>query len=376
MSSLWGSRQRTLLSTIGIVIGSGSVIAMINIGQMVQEDAMRAFEKLGPDMIHLQLSEKSISYDIVSDLRDTLAGRSVITPVLSNYVSWRYAHSSGKASIVGVDKEFSKVVGEQLAQGRLIGRLEGNELFAVLGSVSLKGKDGVVQPELMEQVQIKGVMLSVVGKLKHYGDNPMLGFNVDAAIFVPIGSYRRFSSNADIRNLLIKVNPGQDVELVVQQAKEYLESKVRGIRVRAWLAQQEIESIKHQSKLITMLLGTMGSISLLVGGIGIMNMMLVSMTERRKEIGLRMALGATKRSIIGLFLIESAVLTTLGGVLGLVLGVGAAILVGYFTGVTYFFSTLAAALGVGVSAIVGIFFGYYPALAASRLNPIDALNTE
>ncbi|MCP4993754.1 MAG: FtsX-like permease family protein, partial [Gammaproteobacteria bacterium] len=121
---------------------------------------------------------------------------------------------------------------------------------------------------------------------------------------------------------------------------------------------------------------TMGSISLLVGGIGIMNVMLVSVAERRKEIGLRMAVGAPPSAIIALFLVESVVLTSLGGILGLALGAGGAMLMGYFTDVPYFFSTLAAVLGVGVSGLIGIFFGYYPAFMASRLNPIDALNTE
>ncbi len=191
LNSLWLSRQRTLLSTIGVVIGSGSVIAMINVGQMVQKDAMQEFKKLGPDLIRLHLGNKTILYDIVDDLRNTLDGRPFITPVLTTFKHWVYSHSSGQTSIIGVDEDFGKVVGEQVAEGRFLGRLDGKELFAVLGSSALhvKGKDKAPQPRLMDQVQLKDVILQVVGKLKPYGTNPMLGFNIDTATFVPIGSF-------------------------------------------------------------------------------------------------------------------------------------------------------------------------------------------
>ncbi len=381
-SSLWFSRQRTLLATIGIVIGSGSVIAMINVGQMVQAEAMSEFKKLGPDLIALHITTQPgqiISYDMVGKLSHALPEQPLITPRISTSSNWVYSHSTGHTSVIGADESFFQITKPELLEGRFLNRLDGKGLFAVVGSKALRlpSVKNALQPELMDQIQIDDTMVQVVGKLKPYGYNPMLGIDIDRSVLLPIDSLRRFlTSNMNLSRLIIKAPAGQDVTAVGAQAKNYLQSRKPGLEVRINLASHQIEVIKKQSRLLSLLLGTMGSISLLVGGIGIMNVMLVSVAERRKEIGLRMAVGAPPSSIIALFLVESVVLTSLGGILGLALGAGGAMLMGYFTDVPYFFSTLAAALGVGVSAIIGIFFGYYPALMASRLNPIDALNTE
>ncbi len=382
VSSLWFSRQRTLLATIGIVIGSGSVIAMINVGQMVQAEAMSEFKKLGPDLIALNITTQPgqiISYDMVGKLSHALSEQPLITPRIRTDSNWVYSHSTGNTSVIGADESFFQIAKPELLEGRFLNRLDGKGLFAVVGSKALRlsGVENTLQPELMDQIQIDDTMVQVVGKLKPYGYNPMLGVDIDRSILLPIDSLRRFlTSDMNISRLIIKAPAGEDVTAVGAQAKSYLQSKKKGLEVRINLASHQIEAIKKQSRLLSLLLGTMGSISLLVGGIGIMNVMLVSVAERRKEIGLRMAVGAPPSSIITLFLVESVVLTSLGGILGLALGTGGAMLMGYFTNVAYFFSTLAAVLGVGVSAIIGIFFGYYPAFMASRMNPIDALNAE
>ncbi len=382
VSSLWFSRQRTLLATIGIVIGSGSVIAMINVGQMVQAEAMSDFKKLGPDLIALNLTTQPgqiIPYDMVGKLRHALPEQSLITPNVRTSLNWVYSHSTGNTTVIGADESFFQIAKPELLEGHFLNRLDGKSLFAVLGSKALRQArvEKTLQPELMDQIQIDDTMVQVVGKLKPYGYNPMLGIDIDRSILLPIDSLRRFlTSNMNISRLIIKAPAGEDVTAVGAQAKNYLQSRKPGLEVKINLASHQIEVIKKQSRLLSLLLGTMGSISLLVGGIGIMNVMLVSVAERRKEIGLRMAVGAPPSSIIALFLVESVVLTSLGGILGLALGAGGAMLMGYFTDVPYFFSTLAAVLGVGVSGLIGIFFGYYPAFMASRLNPIDALNTE
>lgn len=380
LHSLWSARQRTLLAAIGIVIGSGSVIAMINVGQMVQAEALSRFQKMGPDILNLGLfgNNRSITRAVVEEMTAALPGEPLAAPMIRGGASWVYARKQGNLDVIGADEGLFRIAGTQLTMGRNLHHLDGSSLFAVVGSAALRphGEAVALQPNLSDQVQLGRVIFQIVGKLKPYGNNPLLGVNFDNAVFIPLGSVRRLKDNPGIQSVLVKAPPGVEVAALGTQAQQYLEGRRRGLKVEVQLAQQAIEAMQEQSRLLSVMLGTMASISLLVGGIGIMNVMLVSVTERREEIGLRLAVGARPAHIVALFLSESAVLTTLGGILGLGLGSAGAMLVGKYSQTPYFFSGLAALLGVGVSAIVGVFFGYYPAHLASRLNPIDALNAE
>lgn len=380
ITSLWSAKQRTLLATIGIVIGSGSVIAMINVGQMVQAEALSQFQKMGPNIINLGLSgeTKSVTPEAVQALARTLPGEPLTAPFSSTHTNWIYAHKQGDVNIVAADEIIFEIASVKVKKGRYINHLDGYAPFALLGADALRprGQQQAITPRLGDELQLGGTFFQIVGELQPYGNNPLLGFDLDNTLFVPLKAILRLGVPLSIQSILLKSPPSADVSAVGAQAKRYLEDRFHGLTVDVQLAEQAIAEIKQQSRLLSLLLGTMGSISLLVGGIGIMNVMLVSVAERRREIGLRLAVGARPSNIVTLFLMEAAILTTLGGILGLGLGSIIAILVGHFSGTPYFFSPLAALLGIGVSAIIGIFFGFYPAHLASQLNPIEALDAE
>lgn len=379
LASLWSSKQRTFLATIGIVIGSGAVIAMINVGQIVQAEALAQFEKMGPNTITLSAygDGASITLRTIEALIDEVPGIEMAAPGINSYGSWYFKGTEGSAQVLGTTQAAFEIAGTRLAAGRYIDDLDSSNTYALVGSLALMSPEGRPVPiEVGEKIRVGNSSFTVVGILAPYGNNPLLGIDLDRTLFVPLMATRRLGNGASIDFAMIKVADDADVSRVGGQTEAFLREAVPNLDIHVQVAEQLIESMKQQARLLSFLLGTMGSISLLVGGIGIMNVMLVSVTERRREIGLRLAVGATPGNIVSLFMVESALLTTIGGLLGLGLGAGGAYAASQLTDLPYFFSTIAAVLGVGVSAAVGLFFGYYPAYLASRLNPIDGLNAE
>lgn len=397
--NLLAAKQRTILALIGIVIGAGSVIAMINVGQMVQKQALLQFQSLGPDLVNITIEAgfsgrpgamggrgggqqgglpPTVALDLIRNVPALVSASPLIAANASIVRDGRPVFGQMMAGTAAL----LDLTGVTMTDGRFVSDIDDSEPF-IAGSRSafeqLFGENAAEPKDPLrvgEALRVGGSLFTVVGTFKAGGYNPLLGFQPSNALFIPLNAARRVTDKPSVQQIIGRMGAGvrpADVEL---QMRERLTALGRTERASVRSAEELMETMQQQMRLFTLLLGAVGSISLVVGGVGVMNIMLVSVMERRREIGLRLAIGARPREITWLFLIESILLSAVGGVLGLILGLGASYIFGNFTGTPFFPSQLAALVGVLVSASVGVFFGYYPARRASRLDPIEALRAE
>jgi putative ABC transport system permease protein len=228
-----------------------------------------------------------------------------------------------------------------------------------------------------EKIRIDDYLFTIVGILDNAVRNPLVPVDFNNAILIPVKSIRRaLASEGGISGVLIKVPEGADPVGAASQVEDYLKTKVghNGIQVQS--AQQLIEGLRKQSQLFTFLLAGIGAISLVVGGIGIMNVMLAGIAERRREIGVRMAIGARRHDVLTMIMLEASLLSVIGGSFGILSGLIAAYLFAVISGWEFSLSILSLPTGLSMSLLVGLFFGVYPALKASQMSPIEALSAE
>ncbi|MCE5282528.1 MAG: ABC transporter permease [Deltaproteobacteria bacterium] len=379
--SLWGARQRSLLALIGIVIGIGSVIGMVSIGTIVQQQALRQFKDMGIDIITIRKGmgegrKTEFSLDLLERL--PTAGRNVLA--IAPYVNSGTEYTLGRQKIfieqMGVTASFFDLNKLHVQEGRAISELDQNRYFCVIGTelaVFLKGaRSG---PLLGSQISADGRVYTIVGVLDKTAEGGLRPYGINRAMIVPVTTALRAFNNAEIRTAMARVSPNIPFVQIKAEIQDYFRKKGGGMQAEVVSAEELIESMKKQMQMFSLLLGAIGSISLIVGGIGVMNVMLISVAERRSEIGLRRALGAQQGDIQSQFLIESVILCLTGGGIGIVLGIGTSYLFAYFSKWQFIMSYWSIALGVGVSTVVGVFCGFYPARTASRLDPIKALRS-
>lgn len=382
ISSLGVFRQRGLLALIGIVFGVGSVIAMVSVGTIVKNEILKQFQDLGTDILTIRVlasdaTGRGAGTGVSLEAVDGIAKLSTIEAVAP------YLKVSGEISLDGRRIERVELIGTtaaladlnnlSVAHGRFISDLDFRRYYCVIGAkiaADLRGSN----PERIigELVRVDDAIYTVAGVLKKTPRGER-NFEVDQSVIIPISTAQRAFSHSDIRTVMARMRPNVHYMTATEQIKKYISRVSRRLQVAVYSAEQLIQQMYRQMRLFTLLLGTAGGIALLVGGIGVMNVMLISVSDRRVEIGVRRALGALRQDIQWQFLIESLILSALGGVLGIVLGVGASYLICYFVGWTFLVSTTAVGLGVGITVAVGIFFGFYPAYMAARLDPIAAL---
>ena len=386
-SSLYSAKQRSLLTLIGIVIGIGSVIAMITVGSIVKLEAVKQFQELGTEILTIRKSYFGGGNNRQSNSDIRLKDVQLLADESSSIVMTApYTRSSGSSTfrgknvadgeILGVTESFAELNKLEMENGRFISDLDYRRYFAVIGADVASGilqKTGA-QQIVGESIKIAGQVYIIVGVLSRTAAwGPMRYFDVNRSSFIPITTAQRILENPDIRDIVALMRTDVHHSEATREVKEFFRRKAKGAAITIESAKQIIEQMNKQMRLFVLLLGTVGSISLIVGGIGVMNIMLVSVTERRKEIGLRRALGARRKDIQGQFLIESVILSLLGGFFGIAIGVGGVYGICHFTGWTFLFSPTAIALGFGVAFTVGVVFGFWPARQASRLDPIAAL---
>ncbi len=388
--SLLASKQRTILALIGIVIGIGSVIAMVSVGRIVQEESLRQFKEMGTDILTIEKefggspgmpgaqAKSGLKLETIRDIPGGCPAISSVAPSVrgSGNVSFN-GKKLDRAGPMGVTASFLEINKLSVRQGRFLSDLDEQSRFCVIGSrVAAELQKNGSSQLLGSKIRIGDNLFTVIGVTNEVPEGGMRRFEPNETIYIHITTGLRVFANAEISSITARVAPGTTNNSARDQVMSYFASLGKGPQVKITSPEEIIAQMEKQMQMFTLLLGAIGSISLIVGGVGVMNVMLVSVTERRREIGIRRALGAKRGDIRGQFLIESVILSLIGGAFGIVFGIGASWLIAHFAKWQFVLSISALLLGVGVSNAVGIFFGYYPARQASLLDPIVALKSD
>jgi putative ABC transport system permease protein len=379
---------------LGIVIGNASVIAMIGVGEGAQKFVAKELESLGPNVLFVLPGNREtqrITFDMpktlvledaeaVATQVPTVVG---VAPEVNSREVVTYRNRNTSINIIGTNSNFLPVRDFETAKGRFLSDIDirRSNQVTVLGADLAERLFGNIDP-VGEQMRIKNATYQVIGVLESKGSN--LGTDYDDAAFVPVTTManrivgRTSPFGIPLTYLVVSAKNTESVDAAEFQIRNLL-------RLRHQLTGEDdftirsqkdaLETVGRITGALTIMLGAIASISLFVGGIGIMNIMLVSVTERTQEIGLRKAIGATQQDILLQFIIEAVILSAVGGLLGTGLGIGGILLVGALSPLEAGISPVAIAVAVGVSGGIGLFFGVVPARRAAQLDPIVALRS-
>lgn len=381
VGNLLASRQRSLLALIGIMVGAGAVIAMLTVGAIAREETARQFRAMGTDILLIRAdSDQGLGNLPLAEteaLAGSIPGLSLIAPFMLGGGQVSAEGQSRSTSFLGVTESFAPVARVRLAQGRFISRHDRFEPFAVIGAdLAQQLSTPFNRIRVGSNIRVGRYVFTVIGVLEPVLPSPMMPADVNDALMVSIPNGRRIMSMPQLAWGVARAAPSADPDQVARAIGTALEPSMRDGRVQVQSARALLAGLASQMRLFTLLLGAVGAIALVLGGVGVMNIMLVSVQERRREIGVRLAIGATRWNIQALFLTEAAVLSLAGGAFGVLLGLAGAWGFAQMSGWAFVVSATAIPLGAGVSIATGLFFGFYPAVMASRLDPIVALRTE
>jgi putative ABC transport system permease protein len=400
LSAIGANALRSALTMLGIIIGVAAVIAMVAIGSGARERVDSQIKSLGANLaiiqagnvtqggVRLGAGASSTLTDedakaVLAEVEDVVASASVITTRAQAV----YAGTNWSTTITATDLDFFTAREWGLAEGRLFEpeELRRGEIVAIIGQTVAKNLFGEGDP-LGQMFRIRNVPFKVIGVMAGKGQSA-LGQDQDDVIFVPLDTGRRrivgrnYARDRSVQTIMVKfaseaaINPGiEQTRALLRQRHRLLEDQEDDFIVRNLT--EIANTATAAASTLSWLLAAVAGVSLLVGGIGIMNIMLVSVTERTREIGLRLAVGARQRDVLSQFLIEATTLATIGGAVGIALGIGAATAIARFAGWPFVISPQTILIAVGVSGLIGVFFGFYPARQAARLDPIEALRRE
>lgn len=383
------NKVRSGLTVLGIVIGISSVIVMVSIGQGSQKDIEDQIESMGSNLITVSPGSSTVrgvsggagSSTLTLEDVDLIASVSNVKAVApetsSRYQITTSIATNTNASVYGITEDYFEVKNIVVEQGSGISEqnVENLSKVAVIGPTVAEDLFGTDNP-IGNKIRINKVIFTVVGVTEEKGGSGMS--SSDSAVFIPLTTSQQYLTGGDGVSTINVQAEGEDYMTQVEEEITATLLKSHNVEEADFYVMNQndiVEMADSTTSTFTFLLGSIAAISLLVGGIGIMNMMLTSVTERTREIGLRKSLGATNKNISNQFLGESIILTFLGGIIGVFLGWIISIFINMF-GTTTQLSMFSMALAFAVSAFIGIVFGYYPAKKASRLDPINALRYE
>ncbi len=397
MRALWRNKVRSMLTMLGIIIGIGAVIAMVAAGQGAQQAVKQVFQGLGTNVLMVSNgsqpsfgaaggagSKQSLTWDDLQALSTEIPSVQWVAPALQTRTQLSSEDNNWNTSVIGTTGVWFKIRNWEAAQGVVLDEDTGNSTakVCVLGKTVATQLFGSASP-LGQVVRINGQPFEVIGVLASKGQGPMGDY--DDTLIIPVKTYQQKLEKGLAKyikgQLLVSMKSGDAAEKTMAAITSLLRDRHKlslaaeddfRIRNPAEFAKAQQDSTDR----ISTLLALVAAASLFVGGIGVMNIMLVSVIERTREIGIRMAVGAKPINIMTQFLVESLVLSAVGGLLGLGLGALFAKWMASYFGWPLFFPAKTAAIAVGVAGGVGVIFGLYPAIRASQLDPITALRYE
>jgi putative ABC transport system permease protein len=394
------NKLRSALTMLGIVIGVGAVIVMIAVGAGAQARVEEQIRALGSNLLLVMPgsttaggvrmgfgSGSTLTEDDVVAINREIP-EALAAPALRGSAQVIWGNANWSTQIYGVTPEYLDVRQWPLVAGRTFepAEMAGAAKVALIGATVAKQLFGAADP-LDQSIRIKRVPFTIIGVLDTKGQS-LMGTDQDDLILVPIKTARSrvlgtasAARNRTVGTIWVKAADSVDTKIIEEQVRALLRQRHR---IQAGAdddfslrnLQEVMAAQEASSRVLALLLAAVASVSLLVGGIGIMNIMRVSVTERTREIGLRMAVGARTRDILGQFLVEAVTLSLIGGLIGVALGMGTSLAIAELAGWRIVISPQAVGLAVAFAFVIGVFFGFYPARKAARLNPVEALRFE
>ena len=393
-ASLIANKMRSILTMLGIIIGVAAVIALVSIGNGVKQDIQNSISSLGSNLLMVmpgaprtpgvRPSQGSMKSLKVSDYQaiSKLDGVKAASPYTANSYVTIYQSKNWTTTVSGVSSNFQDVNNWTMAEGRFISskNVENRERVAVVGHTVVKNLFAGEDP-VGKEIRVKNIPFRVIGVLNSKGNGTM-GNDQDDVIFIPYTTAMERVEGVDYLRMVYVVASDDngidrlqsDIENLLRVRHSIKDTNLDDFNIQNM--KSIMETMEQTTGTLTLFLGAVAAISLVVGGIGIMNIMLVSVTERTREIGIRKALGATYFVIVTQFLIEAVVISLMGGLIGIALGIGASKLIGLASGMSTVISVPTIVLSFAFSMAIGLVFGIYPARKAAKLNPIDALHYE
>jgi len=392
------NKMRSALTMLGIIIGVGAVIAMLAVGTGASERISQQISSIGSNLIIIlpgsttsggvrmgHGTQPTLTKDDADAILRECSAVQDVAPVLNGVAQIVYGNLNWSTGVYGTTPGMLNIREWPIAAGRPFTDQDVRSATKVclLGQTVVENLFGSMDP-IGQVVRIKKVPFTVIGVLERKGQSPM-GQDQDDTVYIPVTTAQKkiFGTTFPgmVRTIMVKAKSAEDLEAAEQQITELLRQRHRiGPKKENDFTVRNLTQImqvrEESSKVFTLLLGAIASVSLLVGGIGIMNIMLVSVTERTREIGIRMAVGAKTWDIRMQFIIEALTLSLIGGIIGIIVGVSGSEIIAAIFGWATIVSPLSIFMAFGFSGLVGIFFGFYPAYKASLLNPIDALRYE
>jgi putative ABC transport system permease protein len=385
---------RSFLTILGIVIGVAAVIAMVTLGQGVTAQVAKNISSLGTNLLNVAPGQGMRGpggaratgdpfeiEDAVAIQRD-IPGVSAVAPVASRRVQAIQGNENWSTSVIGSDNGYMEVRNFSLASGRQFNASEirGGKAVCILGETVRKELYGDQNP-LGTFVRLEKLSCKVIGVFAPKGQSSF-GSDQDDFVLIPLRAFqRRVAGNRDVSGVYVSARDGvstekmeRDIIQLLRERRKILPGEDDDFHVHNM--KELVSTLTGTTRLLTALLGAVAAVSLLVGGIGIMNIMLVSVTERTREIGIRLAIGALEREVMIQFLVEAVVLSSFGGLVGIALGLSAAAAGANALRVPFIFNWQIVTIAFAFSGGVGVVFGYFPAQKAARLNPIEALRYE
>ena len=380
-NGLRANKMRSFLTMLGVIIGVGAVIALVSVGTGASREVTTQVEALGSNLVIVMPASargRDLRVEDAATIEERVAGVAHAVPSLRESATVIWTGRSIDTDVVGTTEFLPEVQSHPVGQGRF---LSGQDVLyrrfvAVFGATARNNLFGPRDP-MGQEIYISGYPFTVIGVMAEKGEGGLFTPDPDDRVLIPVTTAQRLLGTNKIGSINVSVNQGANADLATNHIQRIFEVRFGDAdAVQVFSQQQILAAVGSVTGILTMLLGAIAGISLLVGGIGIMNIMLVSVTERTREIGVRKAVGARSRDILAQFLVESVIISLVGGAIGIALGMLGSAAISRLGNVPSVVSLGWVAIAFGFAAAVGVFFGIYPAMQASRLDPIEALRHE